>query len=123
MQREIPIVSAAQPLEFLHERLIERCRNEHDAILLCWSHRRVKGMSQALAAATLGIPNSHMSNILAGKKYPPYGFRTAFQMLCGNWALRQYADKVEGFRTVVEAPIERENRLLREQLAEMQRAA
>src|SRR5882762_6047752 len=111
-QREIRILAAHRSPEFIVEPLIERCRNEHDAFLLCWNKRQVK-YTQATAADILGIQRSHFSNILAGKKHPPWGFTTNLQALCGNWAIRQYRDKVEGFRTVVETAVERELRVLR----------
>jgi len=122
MQREIPILAAHKAPAFVAEHLIERCRNEHDALLLCW-HKRQVPYAQSTAADLLGVPHSHFSNILSGKKYPPWGFTTNLQALCGNWAIRQYRDKAEGFYTVVESPDQRQIRVLTEKLSRLEKVA
>lgn len=121
-QREIPILADTKPPEMLSALLVDRCRSEGDAVLLCWSKRRVK-YSLHEAARLMSLPVSHLSNILSGKKYLPNGFRGAFQRLCGNWAIRQYEDKTEGLLTVMESPEQRRIRLLEAKLAEYERAA
>lgn len=121
-QREMPIFSAAKPMEWLSPLWIERCVGEGDAILLCWNKRTVK-YSLTLAAALLDMPKSHLSNILSGKKYLPNGFRGRFQRLCGNWAIRQWEDMTEGLQTVTESFEQRQIRLLEAKLAKYERAA
>lgn len=98
------------------EYLIGRCKSEADAVAICWHNRRVK-FSLRAAAGILGIPASHLSNILSGKKYLPHDFRARFQVLCGNWAIRQYEDAQICAKTHFETPDERIERLER-QLAE-----
>ena len=122
MQREIPILSHLPPGDWLPEMLIDRCKSEADAVALCW-HRRRSKYSLNEAARLLDIPASHMSNILSGKKYLPNGFRGAFQRLCGNWAIRQWEDKTEGFQTVHESPDQRRIRVLESELEHARRAA
>lgn len=122
MQIEIPILSAHKSPVMLPQHLIDRCQSEYDAFHLCWDSRIVK-YTQATAAGLLGIQHSHFSNILAGKKHPPWGFGTNLQALCGNWAIRQYRDKIEGFRMTEESPLEKELRLTREKLAMLERRA
>lgn len=122
MQQEMPLFQAMKEPEWLPEYLIGRLRNEHDSVLLCWNKRRIK-YSMSDAAALLGLPKSHLSNILAGKKYLPYDMRVRFQTFCGNFAIRQYEDKAMGFKTITETPLERENRELRSKLEALEKAA
>jgi hypothetical protein len=122
MQQEMPLFQAMKEPEWLPEYLIGRLRNEHDSVLLCWNRRRVK-YSMSDAAALLGLPKSHLSNILAGKKYLPFDMRIKFQTFCGNFAIRQYEDKTMGFKTITETPLERENRELRSKLEALEKAA
>ena len=70
---------------------INLCNSEADAVSLCWNKRTIKyGVREA--ARLLDISVSHLSNIINGKKYLPHDFRIKFQILCGNWAIRQYED-------------------------------
>lgn len=109
--------------EFLPESIVARLQNENDAVAWCWSMRRIKGMTQAEAARHLGIPKSHFSNIVAGKKYLPHDARIALQRLCGNWLIRQYEDKVCGFVTQRETPEQRRIRELEQQVNQLERRA
>jgi hypothetical protein len=122
LQRQIPMVAEVKDGEFLPDELIDRCRNEADAVLMCWAHRRVK-YTVSHASALLELPKSHLSQILSGRKYLPNGFRGRFQRLCGNWAIRQYEDRAEGFQTVLESAEQRELRKLRARVAELERGA
>lgn len=122
MQQEMGLLQQIKEPEWLPEYLIGRLRNEHDSVLLCWNKRRIK-YSMSDAAALLGLPKSHLSNILAGKKYLPYDMRVRFQTFCGNFAIRQYEDKTMGFKTITETPLERENRELRSKLEALEAAA
>jgi hypothetical protein len=116
MQQEMPIFQAVKEPDWLPEYLIGRLRNEHDAVLLCWNKRRIK-YSMSDASALLSLPKSHLSNILSGKKYLPYDMRIRFQTFCGNYAIRQYEDKVMGFKTITETPEQRRIRELESELA------
>lgn len=71
--------------------LLGRCHSAHDAILLTWNLRTVK-RSLTDAACQLGMPKSHLSNILSGQKYLPDDLRIPFMWLCGSLALRQWED-------------------------------
>ena len=115
MQREMPFFDVVGEPEMVAEFLVGKLRSESDAVMLCWAKRRVR-FSMSSASAVLGMPKSHLSNILAGKKYLPHDFRIKFQALCGNWAIRQYEDSVCGFVSVRETPEQREIRELRSQL-------
>jgi plasmid maintenance system antidote protein VapI len=116
MNRELPLLAEIQGPEFLADYLIARCKGEADAVALCWHMRRVK-YSMSHAAALMGIPTSHLSNIVAGKKYLPHDGRLTMQRLCGNWAIRQFEDMEEGFTTIRETPEQREIRRLKAELA------
>jgi hypothetical protein len=122
MQAEIPILQPIKAPDWLPESLIGRLRNEHDAVLLCWNKRRIK-YSMSDAAALLGLPKSHLSNILAGKKYLPYDMRIRFQIFCANYAIRQYEDRAMGFITVQETPEQRKIRELEAKVAALESAA
>lgn len=122
MQREMPFFDVVGEPEMIPPYLICRLRDECDAVVLCWAKRRVR-YSISDAAATLGMPKSHLSNILSGKKYLPNDFRLKFQALCGNWAIRQYEDAICGFVTVRETPEQRRIRELESELEAARRAA
>ena len=122
MQQDFGFIQAAHGTDWLNEQWIAMCRNEHDALLLCWNKRTVK-YDQAEAARRLGIQKSHFSNILSGKKYLPNGFRLDFQRLCGNWAIRQWEDRACGFLTQRETAEQRELRLLRAKVQQLEKAA
>jgi hypothetical protein len=113
VQRRIVTLGAVPDMEWLSDHWVNRCRSEKDAVTLCWAKRNRKGLTVRQAAEELGMPASHLSNIISGKKYLPHDFRIKFQQLCGNWAIRQYEDLACGFVTKQETPLERENRLLR----------
>lgn len=122
-QVEIPTFGTVPDLEWLPEFLVVRCRGEGDAVSLCWAKRRRRGMTLRQASEELGIPASHLSNILSGKKYLPHDFRIRFQTLCGNWAIRQQEDHACGLSTMREDAVGRENRLLRARIEQMERQA
>jgi len=121
MQREMPFFEVVGEPEMVADLLIARLRNEADAVVLCWAKRRVR-YTISDAAAILGMPKSHLSNILSGKKYLPFDFRIKFQALCGNWSIRQYEDAVCGFRTVAETTEQRRIRELESQIEAMKAA-
>lgn len=121
MQREMPFFEVVGDPQMVSEQLIARLRNEADATVLCWAKRRVR-YSLSDAAAILGMPKSHLSNILSGKKYLPFDFRIKFQALCGNWAIRQYEDSICGFRSVIETAEQRRIRELEAKVEAMEAA-
>lgn len=115
-QLEMSFFQLVAQTEMLNESLVNRCKSENDAILLCWNKRKVKyGVREA--ARILEMPTSHLSNILNGKKYLPNGFQVKFQVLCGNWAIRQFEDLTIGAVTKFETPEQQEIRLLKAELA------
>lgn len=113
--------SLAEP-KWLPAYLIEKLKSETDAVLLCWNQRRSK-YTIAEAARHLGVPASHLSNIVSGKKYLPNGFRPCFQMLCGNWAIRQFEDMECGFKTEHISPEQRRIAVLESELEQARKAA
>jgi len=122
IQRRIVVLGAAQPMEWLDDYWVGRCRSEKDAIALCWAKRRRKGLTVRQAAEEMGLPVSHLSNILSGKKYLPHDFRIAFQELCGNWAIRQYEDMRCGFVTEKLSPEQMEIRRLKAENEQLRKA-
>lgn len=121
LQIQIPALSLLSEPEWLDEFLVQRLRNEKDAVVLCWAKRTRKNLTIRGAAEELGLSASHLSNIVSGKKYLPHDFRIRFQKLCGNWAIRQYEDRACGFLTSRETPEQRRIRELEAQLVEVRR--
>jgi hypothetical protein len=115
-QRQIPALVLMSDPEWLPDMLVGRLRNERDAVVLCWAKRTRRHLTLRRAAEELGMPASHLSNILSGKKYLPHDFRIKFQKLCGNWAIRQYEDRACGFLTHKESPEQRRIRELEAQV-------
>jgi plasmid maintenance system antidote protein VapI len=108
--------------EFLPASIVSRIRTEEEAVAWCWARRRVKfGVTEA--ARYLGMPKSHLSNILNGKKYLPWGKRVELQRLCGNWLIRQWEDRHCGFVTKAESPEQRRIRELEAKVNELERMA
>jgi transcriptional regulator with XRE-family HTH domain len=107
--------------EFLSESVVARLQDEADAVAWCWALRRIKGMGVTEGARYLGMPKSHLSNILNGKKYLPFGKRVELQRLCGNWLIRQFEDRQCGFVTKRETPEQRQIRELEARLADAER--
>lgn len=108
---------------FLPESIVSRVESEADAVAWCWAMRRIKGMGVTEAARYLGMPKSHLSNILSGKKYLPFGVRVELQRLCGNWLIRQWEDRHCGFVTKQDTPDQRRIRELEAKLADRERMA
>jgi hypothetical protein len=123
IQTRIVTLGALPEPEWLSDVWISRCRSERDAVVLCWAKRLRRGLTVRQAAEELGLPPSHMSNILSGQKYLPHDFRVRFQELCGNWAIRQFEDMVCGFITKKESPEQRRIRLLEAENSELRRRA
>lgn len=121
VQTRIVTLGRVEEMRWLEDLWIVRCRSEKDAVVLCWAKRGRKGLTVRQAAEEMGMPASHLSNILSGNKYFPHGFRVRFQELCGNWAIRQYEDAVCGFRTQKETPEQRRIRQLEAQVEQFQR--
>ena len=109
--------------DFVNESVLARVHNEADAVAWCWALRRIKGMGVTEAARYLGMPKSHLSNILSGKKYLPWGKRLEIQRLCGNWIIRQWEDRETGLVTARETPEQRQIRALEQQVAQLERKA
>jgi hypothetical protein len=108
---------------FLPEAVISRIEDEAQAVAWCWAQRRIKGMGVTEAARYLGMPKSHLSNIINGKKYLPFGKRVELQRLCGNWAIRQFEDRQCGFVTMRESNEQRRIRELEARLEVAERRA
>jgi hypothetical protein len=123
VQRQIVVLGEIQEPEWLDDLWVSRFKSEKDAIAFCWAKRRRKGLTVRQAAEEIGLPASHLSNIISGQKYLPHDFRIRFQQLCGNWAIRQYEDMACGFITSKESPEQRRIRLLEAENERLRRSA
>lgn len=122
-QMPLRILQEVGEPKFLPDSVVARIDDEADAVAWCWAHRRIKGLGVTEAARYLGVPKSHLSNILSGKKYLPFGKRIELQRLCGNWLIRQWEDRQCGFVTLQETPDQRRIRELEGKLAVAERRA
>jgi transcriptional regulator with XRE-family HTH domain len=121
-QLEMPFLQLIGQTKNLNLQWINLCNSETDAVCMCWNKRTVKRGVREMAR-DLGISVSHLSNIINGKKYLPSGFRSKFQILCGNWAIRQFEDLQIGATTQFISPEQLENQLLKARIEELERAA
>lgn len=119
-QLEMPFLQLIGQTKNINLQWINLCNSEADAVALCWNKRAVKyGVRDA--ALKLDISYSHLSNIINGKKYFPNDLRNKFQILCGNWALRQYDDLQIGAITQFITPDQVENQLLKARIEQLER--
>ena len=114
-QLEMPFLQLIADTKNLNLQWISLCNSESDAVSLCWNKRLVK-YSVREAARKLEISVSHLSNIINGKKYLPNDFRVKFQLLCGNWAIRQYEDLSLYATTTYQTPDQIQISILKAQL-------
>jgi hypothetical protein len=89
MQKEMPFLSEMPKLRLLDESLIKKCRDEHEAIKLCFDQRTIK-YSLTTLAAMLGMDQGHLSCVFAGTKHMPSRRRVMYMQLCGNAAPIQF---------------------------------
>jgi hypothetical protein len=122
-QMPLRILQEVGDPSFVPEAVLARVHSESEAVQWCWALRRIKGMGVTEAARYLGMPKSHLSNIINGKKYLPWGKRLELQRLCGNWLIRQWEDRECGFVTKMETPEQRRIRELEQRLVVAERRA
>ena len=91
MQRDFGWMQEIKPPMHVEADAVRSCKSTLEALQKSWDMRRIK-LSMSDAAARLGMPKSHLSNILSGKKYLPNECRVAFMWLIGNLLIRQYED-------------------------------
>ena len=91
MQRDFGWMQEYKPPVNLSDEVVRSCKDTLEALQKSWERRRVK-CSITYAAALLGMPKSHLSNALNGKKYLPNECRVAFMWFVGNLLIRQYED-------------------------------
>lgn len=104
--RELPLLAEMPGPTFLPAAEIEGCKTHRDAVRLCWMRRRVKGMTQAYAAALLGVHAPHMSCFLSAKpktgRSLPADAEAEFQNICGNYAIQQWRVRQAGLHLAEE---------------------
>ena len=121
-QLEMPFLQFVADTKNLNLQWISLCNKEADSVALCWNKRTVKyGVRDA--ALKLEISYSHLSNIINGKKYFPNDLRIKFQILCGNWAIRQYEDMQICATTEFVTPEKIENQILRARIEQLEKVA
>jgi hypothetical protein len=101
-QTELPLMGLLEaPAPLLPHQLTAFGDDEEkaikEAIRWAWTHRRVR-MEQSTASAHMGIPPSHLSNILNGKKHLPPHKINAFEWIVGNRAVSMTIERFRHFR-------------------------
>jgi hypothetical protein len=102
VQSELPILGLLRAPDEIRDDVLRTFGDEEEkatrfAVRWAWDHRRVK-LDQRLAAAQMGIPAPHLSNILNGKKHLPPHKINAFEWICGNRAVSMTIDRFRQLR-------------------------
>ena len=115
MQKEMPFFFKTSDLKLLDEKLIQGCKDGHDAIKLCFDQRSVR-YSQATVAAACEIDGGHFTCILQGIKHMPSSKRVRFMQVCGNLAPVQFEAMHLGLSFRKESIQEKAERLEKENI-------
>lgn len=110
-QREMPMLGEVKGLEPAPMELVERCKDELQAIQLCI---QLSGLSYDAVCDQLGIDNGHWTRIIHGRAHFPTRKRTALMTLCGNYAPLQYELSALGLPQIQENERQKEIRKLEE---------
>jgi len=100
-QMEIPILQELKQAEVAPWDLVERCRDEHDALMLCIQLSRTRYTAKQFAEH-LDIDPGHWSRIRSGDAHFPTNKRLQLMQLCGNLAPMQFELSRAGLRGVFE---------------------
>lgn len=120
-QREMPMMGVVKEIEFAPAELVKRCKNPHDAILLCWELRRVRYM-QYQAPELLEMNAGNFSRALNKGPFPN-DKREALMRLCGNMAPTQYETMILNTQLVRVDPHEQRIRELETELLQLRASA
>ena len=116
---ELPLIGLLRSPDPIREDILRTFGDEEEvatlfAIRWAWDHRRIQGLSQRQAASRIGIPASHLSNILSGQKHLPPHKINAYEEVAGNRAVSQ---TIERFRQLRErALVDQLSRLVAENI-------
>jgi hypothetical protein len=101
---ELPLLSALRKPDQVRDDILRTFGDTEEAavraaVLWAWNHRRDKSLTKRTAAERVGIPNSHFTNIVNGKKYLPPHKINAYEWVMGNKAVSM---TIERFRVIRE---------------------
>lgn len=104
MQRELNLLALLRGPDWVRSDVLSSFGDDEEravkaAIKWAWHNRRVKEMTQRVAAEHCGIPAPHFCNIVNGKKHLPPFKINAFEWVMGT---RAVSLTVERFRKVRE---------------------
>lgn len=120
LDRQLPLVAKGDPVE-IDLALVHRQKSLLAAIQLCI---QAAGLQEKEVYLPLGIDASHWTRIMKGDAHFPLDRLGPLMDLCGNEAPLMWLAHHRGFGLHrLETALERENRELREQLAEEKRKA
>ncbi len=122
-QGELRLLGEAHKPGLLPMDMILRCRDEHDALMLCIQMREIRYPLSEIAHR-LGIDKGQWSRIMGGQAHMPTSKRLDLMELCGNYAPIQFEAWKAGYtmETRKKTPEEemddlrRENQLLKQRL-------
>lgn len=92
-QIPLPLLCRLDGPSVVNDAQIKACATYRDAVRLCWSLRRVKGMSTLSLADAAGFPSNHRSDYLSAdenKRELPAKYIKAFEYVSGNTAISQW---------------------------------
>lgn len=92
-QYELALMARVEAPSVVLAHCFQGCETYRDAVRLCWSLRRVKGMTKRMLAAEAGLYHPHVSDYLSeddNKRELPAKYIKAFEATCGNTAISQY---------------------------------
>lgn len=92
-QLQLPLLCRLDGPSVVPDSHIKACQSYRDAVRLCWSLRRVRGMTTLTLAESAGFPPNHRSDYLSDdeeKRELPAKYIKAFECVAGNTAISQW---------------------------------
>lgn len=93
-QKNMALLGETEPMEMLPEKLIQGCKNRHEAIQLCvaWSRKK-----SGFIADMLGIDRGQFTRMMGGTAHFPDRKDDDLMQVCRNYAPMQYSAMRWGF--------------------------
>lgn len=111
-QREMPLLQRLEGAAIVPPSLLRLCRTYREAVRLCWTLRRAKGLLPADVARICGFVRQHVSDYLNAddkpgrRDLPPQGIKD-FEDLMGNTAVTQWLASRQSLTVIEEMQAER----------------
>lgn len=94
-QRELPLLARLDAPSVAPTEYVAHCKTYRDAVRMCWSLRRVKGMTQRQLACEAELRVQHVTDYLNPDDKPtrrdlPGQKISQFEAVCGNTCISQW---------------------------------